>query len=241
MFGINGKAMMRVLFLFLMVLVLSVPAQPGWSTAKAYMTNGETRVGYIHILDGRVTIRGEDRLYQFPERAVHRIEHVTGETTLVGKDNVSLREKPENLSRNLIFVPKGCEVIVKSATGNWVQVEAYGGKRLTQGYVLADELNDSVYLNPPILPNIKFMDPPPSLKEKYPDRTKPFTQQITPEMLTPFFGTARETDFGMLSQRLYGTTPEGVADQQKAIQDQKGTAATRDEDLVPRPVDSSTR
>ena len=233
--------MMRILFCSFMMVLLGSLANPGWSTAKAYMTNGETRVGFIHVLDGRVTIRGEDRLFQFAERAVHRIEHVTGDTALVGKDNVFLREKPEKLSRNLIYAPKGCEVIVISATGEWVKVEAYGGKRLTQGYVLADELSDSVYLNPPLLPNIKFKDPPPSLRERYPDRNKPVNQNITPEMLTPLVGAANETDFGMLSQRLYGTTPQGVVDQQKALEEQKGTATTRDEDLAPRSVEPANQ
>ncbi len=233
--------MKRVSIPFFLAVILTSGAQPVWATAKAYMANGETRVGFIHVLDGRVTIRGEDRLFQFAEKAVHRIEHVTGDTALVGKDNVFLREKPEKLSRNLIYAPKGCEVIVISATGDWVKVEVYGGKRLTQGYVLAEELSDSVYLNPPLLPNIKFKDPPPSLKERYPDRNKPFDQKITPEMLTPFFGGANETDFGLLSHRLYGTTPQGVVDQQKALEEQKGMATSRDEDLAPRSLEPSNQ
>lgn len=229
--------MTRVSFVLFLSILLCSLAQPGWTTAKVYLTNGETRVGFVHVLDGRVTIRGEDRLYQYAQRAVHRIEHVTGDTALAGKDDLFLREKPEKLSRNLIFVPKGCEVIVRSTTGDWAMVEVYGGKRFTQGYVLATELSDAVYLNPPLLPNIKFKDPPPSLKDKYPDRKKPRPKKLSPEMLTPFFEGAEETDFGMLSQRLYGTTPEGVMEQKKAVEDQKGTSAQKDEDLLPRPVE----
>ncbi len=232
--------MMRVSTFFVALLILCGLAETGWPISKAYMTNGETRVGFIHVLDGRVTIRGDDRLFQFPERAVHRIEHVTGDSTLVGKNDVFVREKPEKLSRNLIYVPKGCEVTIKSVTGDWVKIQVYGGTRFTEGFVLAEELNDSVYLNPPRLPNIKFHDPPPSLKDRYPDRKKP-RQQITPEMLTSYFGGVNETDFGMLSQRIYGTTPQGVMDQQKALQEQKGTSTSRDEELGPRPVEPANQ
>ncbi len=236
-----GEAMMRVSFLFLVAMILSGFTQPGWTTSKAYMTNGETRLGYINILDGRVTIRGEDRLFQFAERAVHRIEHVTGDTSLVGTGDVFLREKPEKLSRNLIFVPKGCEVIIKSATGNWVKVEAYGGKRRTEGYVLAEELSDSVYLNPPLYPGIIFKDPPPNLKDRFLDKNKVIDRELLKQQFPAFFEKANETDFGLLSQRLYGTTPQGVIDQKKTAEDQKGTATKQDEDLVPRPVEPSSR
>ncbi|MBK7493844.1 MAG: hypothetical protein IPI28_00015 [Candidatus Omnitrophica bacterium] len=75
-------------------------------TSKVYMTNGETRVGFTHVLDGRVTIRSEDRLFQFPERAVHRIRHVTGDTS-PWKRRCLPPEDPRPLSNNLVFIPKG--------------------------------------------------------------------------------------------------------------------------------------
>lgn len=212
-----------------------------FGTSKVYMTNGETRVGYTHVLDGRVTIRAEDRLFQFAERAVHRIEHVTGDTSLVGKDNIILREKPEPLSNTLVFIPKGCEVIILAREGEWVKVEVYGGQRSAPGYLKVDELSDSVLLNPPLIPNMRFKDPPRNLRSRSQDPSKPIEPLVPIDQLSPFFGGANETNFNKISQRLYGTTPEGVAEQEQKKQEQRQTQSILDEDIPAGSVESATR
>jgi hypothetical protein len=195
------------------VFLLLLISFPGWTTSKVYLTNGETRLGFVHILDGRVTIRGEDRLFQFPERAVHRIEQVTGDTALIGRENVVLREKPEKMSTNLTFIPKGCEVIVLSSTAEWVRVEVYGGQRQARGFILVEDLNDSVLLNPPIFPNIKFKLPPPSLKDRYPDRNKPQQPLLSVDELLNT-GRLKETDFGKLLSQPAGAPSGGTPETQ---------------------------
>lgn len=237
----NGKTNKGLLFYCVLWCASFMLASASHGTSKVYMTNGETRVGFTHVLDGRVTIRGEDRLFQFPERAVHRIEHVTGDTSLVGKDDVFLREKPEPLSNNLVFIPKGCEVIILAREGEWVKVEVYGGQRLAQGFLKVEELSDSVLFNPPLLPNMRFKDPPRRLHRTPKDPDKPIEPLVPLDQLSPFFGAARETDFNKLSQRLYGTTPAGVAEQQQKSQEQRQTQSTRDEDIPARSVESATR
>jgi hypothetical protein len=137
-----------------------------FGVAKVFLMDGQTRLGFINVRDGRVTVRGEDRLFQHSERAVHRIEHVTGETTLIGKDNVLLRETPEVYSKNLVAIPKGCEVIVLESTGDWVKIEVYAGETRSLGFVAKDDLSDVVFFNP-VSPDVRFKDPPPTRKERY--------------------------------------------------------------------------
>ena len=120
--------------------------QQVWAVAKVFLKNGETREGAVLARDGRITIKAVDRLFQHPESAVHRIDHVSGETTLVNTDGVLLKEKPERLSKNLIAIPKGCEVRVTGKEADWTRVEVYGGKSLAEGYIHDDDLADSVFL-----------------------------------------------------------------------------------------------
>jgi hypothetical protein len=186
----------------LALLIVSLWNPPAaWPIAKVYLANGETRVGYVNVRDGRVTVRGEDRLFQNPERAVHRIEHVTGDTALIGKDNILLRESAEKLSKTLVAIPKGCEVIVLGRKNDWVQIEVYGGQTLARGFVYSDDLSDSVLLNPPLGPSVKFKDPPPTLREKYPETpVSPISATQALEMLQTVGGLA-ETDFGASALR----------------------------------------
>jgi len=133
---------------------------PGWSISNVYLTNGETRVGFVSVLADRVTVRGKDRLFQYSDYAVHRIEHMTGESALVGSENVLLLEKPEKYGKVTIQVPKGSEVIVLDHKGDWVQIEVYAGDNKKFGWIPAEDLADSVLFNL-VPPDTKFKKPPP--------------------------------------------------------------------------------
>lgn len=153
-----------VLLLFLSTLAGFASMETSWGESKVYLVNGETRVGFVLVRHGRVTVRGVDRLFQYSEEAIHRIEHVTGETTLIGRDGILLREKPERLSKTLVAVPKGCEVYVLEAEGDWVKIRVYAGRDEAIGYLHVDDLSDEVLFNL-VDPRIRFKAPPSNLKD----------------------------------------------------------------------------
>jgi hypothetical protein len=150
----------------LAVLGLLLQACSGWAIAKVYLISGDTRVGAVLSRDGRITVTMPDRLFQHPEENVHRIDHVTGETTLVSGDNVFIREKPEPFAPNLVAVPKGCEVGILGYEGEWTQVEVYAGRDYAKGYIENANLSDSVLFNPAD-PRVRFKDPAPPLRDRY--------------------------------------------------------------------------
>ncbi len=132
--------------------------------SKVFLVNGETRVGFVQVRFGRVTIKAVDRLYQHPEEAIHRIEHVTGETTLIGREGILLREKPEKLSKTLIAIPKGCEVHVLEVAGEWVKIRVFAGRDEAIGYLHTDDLSDEVLFNL-VNPTVRFEPPPTNLRD----------------------------------------------------------------------------
>jgi hypothetical protein len=212
------------------------------ATSKVYLVNGETRVGFVNIRDGRVTTRAEDRLFQNPERAVHRIEHVTGDTSLAGKDNLLLREKPEKLSKTLVAIPKGCEVIILGHEADWVKIEVYSTESVARGYIRVEDLSDSVLLNPPSKPGIKFKNPPPSLREKYPD--KPQEGGHFPEMipwLNPATNKMEETPFGTFGDSVIKRGLEGLTKRREEMAAQAEHQSATHENVVPRPVNPGSR
>ncbi|NUN97909.1 MAG: SH3 domain-containing protein [Candidatus Omnitrophica bacterium] len=232
--------------LSLSVLVLAVLCSSGASaTSKVFLTHGETRLGFVSVRDGRVTVRGEDRLFQHAEDAVHRIEHVTGESSLIGKDNILLRETPQKLTKTLIALPKGCEVNILDRTGEWIKVEAYGGQH--QGFVSAEELSDTVLFNPPIRADIVFKAPPPSLKEKY-GAQEPKPVDID-EILTssPFHQMFNETSFGGGIRSPLDRAREEAEKQAEQAQIQSsspegaGSSAPTHEEQLSQPVEPKTR
>lgn len=245
MFGMHFmRAGVWVLPLFTWVWVALDPGIAS-ATAKVFLTNGETRVGFVNVRDGRVTIRGEDRLFQHGEEAVHRIEHVTGESSLIGKDNILLRETPQKLAKTLIAVPRGCEVNILDRTGEWVKVEAYGGQH--QGYISAEELSDTVLFNPPIRADIVFKAPPPSLKEKFGEQ-KPRPVDID-EILTssPFHQMFNETSFGGGIRSPLDRAREEAEKQAEQAQIQSsspegaGSSAPAHEEQLSQPVEPKPR
>ncbi|MCA9450758.1 MAG: SH3 domain-containing protein, partial [Candidatus Omnitrophica bacterium] len=119
----------------LALLGLMLHTSSGWATAKVFLLSGETRVGAVLARDGRITVTMTDRLFQHPEESVHRIDHVTGETTLVAGDNVYIRETPEPFATNLAAIPKGCEVRILGYQGDWTEVEVYSGHDLAKGFI----------------------------------------------------------------------------------------------------------
>ncbi len=132
--------------------------------SRVYLVNGETRLGFVQVRFGRVTVKAVDRLFQHPEEAIHRIEHVTGETTLIGRDGILLREKPEKLSKTLIAIPKGCEVHVEEVDEDWVKIRVFTGRDESIGYLHTDDLSDEVLFNF-VNPAIRFKAPPTNLKD----------------------------------------------------------------------------
>ncbi len=227
-----------------LVLALLHPALVS-ATAKVFLVNGETRLGAVNVRDGRVTIRGEDRLFQHEEEAVHRIEHVTGESSLIGKDNILLRETPRKLSKTLVAVPKGCEVNILDRTGEWIKVEAYGGQH--QGFVTAEELSDTVLLNPPARADIVFKAPPPSMKEKYgaPNQLPVNIDEIM--AAGPFHEMFNETSFreGIRSPLDRAREESQLRAEEASIQSSSpegaGSAAPAHAEQPSQPIESATR
>ncbi|MCA9410768.1 MAG: SH3 domain-containing protein [Candidatus Omnitrophica bacterium] len=171
--------------------------------SKVYLIDGETRLGYTTVRFGRVTVKAVDRLFQHPEEAVHRIEHVTGETTLIGREGILLREKPEKLSKTLIAIPKGCEVHVLDVEGEWVKIRAFAGKDEAIGYLHTDDLSDDVLFHF-VNPTIRFQPPPTNLKDLVDREAIRRNMQMTgrlpavPSEETSFSGAPegdQETDF----------------------------------------------
>jgi len=207
---------------------LAVLSQPGWGIAKVYLKNGETRQGTVIARDGRITIVGKDRLFQHPESAVHRIDYVSGETTLVTTDGVLLREKPEKFGRNLIAIPKGCEVRILGHERDWTSVEVYGGKSLAKGYLHDDDLGDSVFFSP-IDPRVVFKDPPRSLEDRF---TLSAMKARETKRVGDLIDQTDETEFReLLSERLYGQRLEDLMEDKARAEKARETESSVDEEL----------
>lgn len=158
---------MKLKFLLYLGAILSVflgTNDAAYAESKVYLIDGQTRLGFVNVRFGRVTVKAVDRLFQHPEEAIHRIEHVTGETTLIGRDGILLREEPEKLSKTLIAIPKGCEVHVEEVEGDWIKVRVYAGRDESVGYLHTEDLSDEVFFHH-VSPQILFKAPPTNLKD----------------------------------------------------------------------------
>ena len=205
----------KVRFLFIALSAFLVP-DPVWSIAKVYLKSGETRVGSVMVRDGRVTIHAVDRLFQHPVEAVHRIDYVSGETTLVA-DDVLLREKPEAFSRNLASLSKGCEVRILDHEDQWTRVEVFAGRSRAEGYLHDDDLSDTVYFDD-VSPTTIFKAPPPSLLDRF--RAPDSTGLEIPSSVGDLTQGIDETGFNrMLIDRLWGSSVDDILKQQEILQE----------------------
>lgn len=230
----SNVSMQRVATTFGILFFLTLSSN-GWADSKVFLRDGQTRLGYVHVRDGRVTVRASDRLYQHPERAVHRIEHITGTSALIAQDNVSLREKPERLSRTGGLVPKGCEVRILGRQGEWVQVEAYLGRALAAGFIHQDDLSDTVLLNPPESAIVQFKDPPPSIADKYPSPA-----QISSATEGGLPGGMTYRDYEMLSEQFFGAVERVFGNKPTPVDPNQTTTLPNDENNVSGSVGSAT-
>ena len=201
--------------LLITAVTLFILPDPGWAIAKVYLIGGETRLGSVLVRDGRVTIDARDRLYQHPLEAVHRIDYVSGETTLVAND-VLLREKPESFSRNLSSLSKGCEVRVLDHQDQWTRVEVFAGRSKAEGYIHDDDLSDTVYFAD-VSPTTIFKAPPPSLVDRFEAPASPSDLAI-PGSVGELTEGMNETGFNrLLIDRLWGSSVEDILKQREIL------------------------
>lgn len=218
------------------VMLALAMVEPAGAISKVYLIDGQTRVGDVLVRDGRLTVDADDRLFQHPIEAVHRIEHVTGQSTLVTAPEVFMKEKPDKFSRNLTMLPQGCEVVVLDQADEWSQVEVYGGESLLIGFVMNSALGKQVVLHP--VPDDRVFLPPPRSRNQRLDRSPTLPDNAT---ISDMMTREGETEFReILSERLYGQSlEETMANQQDQDQSKTEQSAT-DQDLMPGQIKSAT-